>query len=158
MIGSTHGATFPVTAQDTEVNALVDSGAGKSCMSYDMYLTLDLPPIQERVLNVVGAQGGSLEPMGIVQCPFSISKKQFQSEFIVCRALRRPMVLGLDFWRKYAIGFMCTPRRTRKLFSNEELLLEVDDHDQVGIPIELKRALRIPARTFMVASLSLIHI
>ena len=152
VIGTTRGATFPVTSQGKNVNALMDSGAGRSCMSLEMYLQLDLPDIEPRHLSVVAAQGGSLEPMGLVDCKFDINGKPFDAEFIVCRKLRRPMVLGLDWWRQNAIGFMCTKRKTRKLLCGEDVLIKVDDHDQPGIPIALNKTLRIPARSFMVAA------
>ena len=41
------GTTFPISIQDKEVNALLDTGAQKSCMSMDMFARLKLP------LNVV---------------------------------------------------------------------------------------------------------
>ena len=36
------GTTFPVCIQDKEINALLDTGAEKSCMSIDMFAKLKL--------------------------------------------------------------------------------------------------------------------
>ena len=44
------GTMFPIDVQDKEVNALLDTGAEKSCMSMDMFARLKLP------LNVVRCQ------------------------------------------------------------------------------------------------------
>ena len=37
------GTTFPVSIQDKEINALLDTGAEKSCVSKDMFTRLRLP-------------------------------------------------------------------------------------------------------------------
>ena len=37
------GTTFPVSTQDKEINALLDTGAEKICMSIDMFTRLRLP-------------------------------------------------------------------------------------------------------------------
>ena len=42
-MGKETGTTFPISVQDKEVNALLDMGAEKNCMSMDMFARLKLP-------------------------------------------------------------------------------------------------------------------
>ena len=37
ILGKKTGTTFPVSIQDKEINALLDTGAEKSCISIDMF-------------------------------------------------------------------------------------------------------------------------
>ena len=54
--------------------------------------------------------GSSLCPTGTVTCDFKLGKQLFSFEFIVCRGLSRPCILGLDFLRKYKIGIGWSPK------------------------------------------------
>ena len=54
-------------------------------------------------LQVRTASESSLCPTGTITCDFKLGKQPFSFEFIVCRALSRPCILGLDFLRKYKI-------------------------------------------------------
>ena len=47
ILGKETETTFPISIQDKGVNALLDTGAEKSCMSINMFARLKLP------LNVV---------------------------------------------------------------------------------------------------------
>ena len=40
VIGSERGTTFPITIQDTKCNALIDTGATRSCISEVYFRTL----------------------------------------------------------------------------------------------------------------------
>lgn len=153
VIGSTTGATFPVNLELTTVNALLDSGAQKNVLNYDTYERLGAPPLRMRVLNVVSATGGSLDPLGETQCEFDINGHKYATTFIVCRNLRRPMVLGLPFWRKHALGLQFTENKTRRLVSKGDTIIEVPDEEDKGIPIRLEKALRVPSRHYMVAAI-----
>ena len=45
-------------------------------------------------------------------------------EFIVCKNLRRPAILGLDFLRQNRIGTTWTPTGTFALQRGEDILVE----------------------------------
>ena len=82
-------------------NALIDTGASRSCISEKFYKQLKLPPIQELFrTHVRSATGGSLSPLGITQCTFHIGEKEFTFNFIVCKHLLRPVIIGADFLRQ----------------------------------------------------------
>ena len=46
---------------------------------------------------VRSATGSNLSPLGIVDCTFELGKTAFTSDFIVCKNLTRPLILGQDF-------------------------------------------------------------
>ena len=100
IVGSERGSTFPVQIEQVMCNALIDTGASRSCISEKFYKQLNLPPIQELFrTHVRSATGGSLSPLGTTQCTFHIGEKEFKFNFIVCKHLLRPVITGVDFLR-----------------------------------------------------------
>ena len=93
IIGSEQGTTFPTKVGNTMCNALIDTGATRSCMSEKYYKKLHLAKIH-LLQNVNGksSTGSNLAPVGLVNCTFELGKIEFSSEFIVCN-LTRPLIL-----------------------------------------------------------------
>ena len=56
-MGKETGTTFPVSVQDKQVNALLDTGAEKSCMSMDLFGRLKLSLNALKVLKLRNASG-----------------------------------------------------------------------------------------------------
>ena len=104
-VGTTVGANVPATLEHTLCNALVDTGATRSCLSEEYSQQLLLPGLKPvHKLQVRTISESSLCPTGTITCDFKLGKQPFSFEFIVCRGLSRPCILGLDFLRKYKIG------------------------------------------------------
>ena len=101
IIGSEQGTTFPTKVRSTLCNALIDTGATKSCMSESYYKTLHIDSICS-VFNtcVRSVMGSILSPLGIINCTFQLGKTVFVNDFIVCQNLTRPLILGRDFLMK----------------------------------------------------------
>ena len=60
-MGSERGTTFPATINQTVCNALIDTGASRSCISEKFYKQMNLPPVRELLkAHVRSATGGSL--------------------------------------------------------------------------------------------------
>ena len=98
VIGSEQGTTFPTKVGATLFNALVDTGATRSCMSEAYYRTLQLNSIRSLSNTCVrSATGSNLSPLGIVNCTFELGKTVFTNDFIVCQNLTRPLIMGRDF-------------------------------------------------------------
>ena len=98
IIGSKQGTTFPTKIGTTMCNALIDTGATRSCMSGKYYKKLQLAKIHLlQNINVKLATGRNLAPVGLVSCTFELGKTKFRSDFIVCKNLTRPLILGRDF-------------------------------------------------------------
>ena len=86
IIGSEQGTTFPTKVGSTLCNALIDTGATKSCMSESYYKTLHLNSIRSVAnTHVSSATGSNLSPLGIVNCPLKLGKTTFVNDFIVCQ-------------------------------------------------------------------------
>ena len=101
IIGSEKGTTFLAVIDQTVCNALIDTGASRSCISEVFYKKLNLPPMQELLRpRVLSAMGGSLSPLGTTTCVFKLGEKEFTYTFIVCQHLLRPMFIGADFLQK----------------------------------------------------------
>ena len=82
----------------TVCNALIDTGATRCCISEEYYRKLQLPKIHLlQNISVRSATGSNLAPMGLVNCTFMLGDTTFDSNFIVCKNLTRPLVLGRDF-------------------------------------------------------------
>ena len=79
-------------------NALIDTGATRSCMSEKYYKKLQLVKIHLLPnVNVKSATNSNLAPVGLVNCTLELGKAEFSSDFIVCKNLTRPLILGRDF-------------------------------------------------------------
>ena len=95
VIRSEQGTTFPTKVGTTLCNALIDTGATRSCMSETYYRKLQLNKIHILSnIHVRSATGSNLSPLGIVNCTFELGKTEFESDFIVCKNLTRPLILG----------------------------------------------------------------
>ena len=94
-MGSEQGTTFPTKVGTTMCNALIDTSAARSCMSEKYYRELHLNTIHLlHNIHVRSATGRNLAPLGMVDCRFELGKAKFRSDFIVCKNLTRPLILG----------------------------------------------------------------
>ena len=95
VIRSEQGTTFPTKVGSTLCNALINTGATRSCMSESYYRKLQLNKVcLLSNIHVQSATGSNLSPLGIVDCTFELGKTAFTSDFIVCKNLTRPLILG----------------------------------------------------------------
>ena len=127
-MGSAIGATIPTTFGQTRCNILVDTGAMKSYMSQAYYQQLMLCPI------------------GITECEFKIGQKEYKNDFVVCKNLIRPCILGIDFLKKHGIIAGWTPTGRFKLIS-KEFLVESLEVLMKGPMIHNKQGIEIPGRS-----------
>ena len=98
IIGTKQGTTFPTKIGTSICNALIDTGATKSCISESFYQ--HLPTIQMQKLSHVSvrsATGSNLTPISIVHCSLELGKITFTNSLIICRNLTQPLILGRDF-------------------------------------------------------------
>ena len=93
-----HGTTFPTWIGTSVCHALTYTGATRSCISEKYYQSLLLTKIQSvQNISVISATGSNLTPLGLINCSFELGKVKFNSNFIVCKNLTRPLILGRDF-------------------------------------------------------------
>ena len=137
IIGSEQGTTFPTKIGTTICNALIDTGSTRSCMSKKYYKKMHLAKIHLlQNINVKLATCSNLAPVGLVNCTFELGKPKFRSDFIVCKNLTRPLILGRDFLIqnhvsiKYSENGMCLLD-----YQQQELIasLNVEDRPQLSL-------------------------
>ena len=150
IIGSEQGTTFPTKVRHTLCNALIDTGATKSCTSESYYKTLHLDSICSVVnTHVRSATGSNLSPLGIVNCPLKLGNTTFINDFIVCQNLTRPLILGKDFLMKnhitvrYAENGKCILN-----FQQEEMIAALDDTNTPQL--KTSTSVLLPGRTLAV--------
>ena len=83
--------------------------------------------------------------MGTVELTLSIGANKVAQDFIVCRELRRNIILGVDFAKHNYAGIQWTTNRTRVLSLNELKAVEVEE-DELGIPVTASYHVRVPPR------------
>ena len=127
-LGPTTGTVFKVFANNNlnvKFNTLFDTGAMKSIMSWKMYQKLNLNDLDTASIpHVVGASGESLGTRGRTKCKININGKIFYQTFIVCKPLKRPIILGRDFSIQNCIGISWTKVNTHQLTQNNEFIAE----------------------------------
>ena len=69
----------------------------RSCINYSNFRKLNVQLTQREVPKVIGADGGDLGSMVTVQLTLRIGTSKVTQDFIVCRELRRNIILGVDF-------------------------------------------------------------
>ena len=105
VIGREEKALIPAEVKNKKYKALIDTGASRSCMSEKSFRELQLPSLGElSSIRVTSDTDTPIEVMGITKCPVTLGNEQYNHTFMVCKNIRRPMILGIDFLRKYRIG------------------------------------------------------
>ena len=155
-VGSAIGATIPTTFGQTKCNVLIDTGAMKSCMSQAYYQQLMLPATRTiQNCNIRSANGTNLCPIGITECEFKIGTKEYKNDFIVCKNLVQPCILGTDFLRKHSIWTGWSPTGKVQLISQQKFLVESLEVLMKGPMIHNRQGINIPGRNLAVVSVLL---
>ena len=124
-VGSTKGATVPVQIGNSQCNALVDTGATKSIISEKYFQQLMLPVLKQVYnIDIRSASGNKLKILGLTKCTFSIGNQSYTYDFVVCKNISRPFILGLDFLRHNLIDICWTPSGKFGLKNHEVILIE----------------------------------
>ena len=117
----------------------------RSCINYNTFRKLNEQLTQCEVPKVIGADGGDLGSMGIVQLTLRIGTSKVTQDFIVCRELRRNIILGVDFAKRNCAGIQWTTNRTTVLSLHGIKAVEVKE-DELGIPVTALYHIKIPPR------------
>ena len=152
-VGSAIGATIPTTFGQTKCNVLIDTEATKSCMSQAYYQQLMLSAT--RTIQNCNIRSANLCPIGITECEFKIETKEYKNDFIVCKNLVRPCILGTDFLRKHGIWTGWSPTGKVQLISQQKFLVESLEVLMKGPMIHNRQGINIPGRNLAVVSVLL---
>ena len=100
---------------------------------------------QFETMQVVGADGSNLGAVGTIECRITIGDVEVEQTFIVCRHLRRNVILGTDFAKNNQAGVSWMRQGTRILSIKGVARLEVEE-DELGTPVTTKHHVKIPPR------------
>ena len=117
----------------------------RSCINYNTFRKLNIQLTQREVPKVIAADGGDLGSMGTVQLMLRIGTSKVTQDFIVCRELRRNIILGVDFAKCNCAGIQWTTNRMRVLSLNGIKAVEVEE-DELGIPVTASYHIQVPPR------------
>ena len=154
IIGSEQGTTFPTKVGTTMCNALIDTGTTRCCMSEEYYRKLQLSKIY--LLQNVSARlatGSNLAPIGLVNCTFMLGDTSFDFNFIVCKNLTRPLILGRDFLIQNHI----TVRYSEKgkcILDHQQQELVAATNMEIRPHLSLASSISLPGRTLAVVQVN----
>ena len=125
----------------------------KSLMSYDTFQKLELHDLDTTSIpHVVGASGENLGARGTTRCEVNINGRKFFQTFIVCKHLKRPLILGRDFSIQNCIGISWTKSNTHQLTQNNEVIAETEEYQPASrATVSLKKSAKIPPLSCVVA-------
>ena len=96
-------------------------------MNLDTYKKLKLTNMNTSFIPTLKvAKGYDMLTKGITMLDFTINEHTFTNLFIVCTKMRRPIMLGRDFTIPYAITVRWTRHGTKKLCTDDKLVLETE--------------------------------
>ena len=90
--------------------------------------------------------------MGIIQCPFKLGGHSFEFNFIVCRNLTRPIILGLDFKQKHQIWLGWSDTRKGLLTLEDKMLVETINVCEIGPQLTKYSHHTLPPRTLAIVN------
>ena len=149
MLGKETGTTFPISVQDKEVNALLDTGAEKSCMSMDMFARLKLPLNAAKVPKLRNASGRDIKTHGVMTMKFKMGNTIFIQEFVACDNLVRPIIIGTDFTVNNFIGIAWTRQGTKNVTKDDKIVIEIEE-PTIKKTLPMTRKVTIPPRSYAV--------
>ena len=154
VIGSEKGTTFPIDIQGTKCNALIDTGAARSCISEAYFKTLPQQTLKRlHRVAVRSVSGSSLAPLGFITSNITLGNKIFQHDFVVCKHLMRPLILGREFLFKNELKvYYSKTGECRLVYKQEELIATVDLQDE--LTLSLRSGIHIPGRTVAVLNVN----
>ena len=100
---------------------------------------------QFNTMQVVGADSSDLGAVVTLSCKIILIDIEVDQTFIVCKHLRRNIILGTDFAKENQAGVSWTRQGTRVLSVRGIARLEVEE-DELGIPVTTKYHVKIPPK------------
>ena len=151
-MGKETGTAFPVSVQDKQVNALLDTGAEKSCMSMDLFGRLKLSLNASKVPKLRNTSGRDMVTHGVTTVKFKMGNTIFSQEFVVCNDLVRPMIIRRDFTVNNFIGIAWTRQGMKKITQDDKSVIEIEEPMRQRTLISTRKV-AIPPRSYAVFDL-----
>ena len=154
-LDNTKSAVIPAKIAKEQCRVLVDTGASRCCIREDYFNKIPGTSLSLlKGVRIRSATGRDLQTLGRAECTFTLGNRDYKMEFIVCRNLRRPAILGLDFLRQNRIGTTWTPTGTFALQRGEEVLVESIEvcFENTNPIITAYRHYTVPSRSIMIVT------
>ena len=136
----------------------MDTGAVRSCINYDTYKELgDTTLNWKATQTVMGADGSDLGAMGTMKYILILGNKKIEQEFIICKHLKRNVILGVDFAKRNCASVSWTTEGTRVLTEGGNKVIEIAE-DELGDVVTLKHTVNITPRHGAVCEVELNNI
>ena len=152
-LDNTKSAVIPAKIAQEQCKVLVDTGASRCCIREDYFNKIPGTSLSLlKGVRIRSATGRDLQTLGRAECAFALGGRDYKMEFIVCKNLRRPAILGLNFLRQNRIGTTWTPTGTFALQRGEEILVESIEvcFENTNPMITAYRHYTVPARSIMI--------
>ena len=95
--------------------------------------------------RVCSADGSDFGSLGRIDLMLKLGDKEVTQDFIVCRQLKRDIILGADFGKNNCAGVEWTTKRTRVLSLNGIPAIEVEENE-LGLPVTAAFHVKVPPR------------
>ena len=125
-LSNSKSAIIPAEIANDRCKVLIDTGASRSFLREDYYRKLHNAKLMPMMRNVRirSASGRDVQILGKTKAQFKLGVTTYTSEFLVCKNLRRPAVLGIDFLRKNRLGTTWTEEGKFALQKGDDILVE----------------------------------
>ena len=154
IIESERGTTFPTKVGTTVCNALIDTGATRCCISEEYNRKLQLSKISLlQNVSVRSATGSNSAPIELVNCAFMLGDILFNANFIVCKNVTRPLILGRDFLIQNHITVRYSENGKFILDHKQQELVAATDVE-VRPQLRLMNSISLPGRTLAVVHMN----
>ena len=141
-------ARIKVKIQNLDRLALIDTGAGRSCLSEEQYNQLGMPPLRPFPPRgaVHNASGEIMPGLGFTTCSVQIGDRVYPQEFVVLRQLLPQIILGRDFLSTYKLAITWGQEGALQLRDEQEVAI-LTAEEITEYPATLLAKVRVPART-----------
>ena len=105
-ISGNAAARIKIKIQNLDRLALIDTGAGRSCLSEGQYNQLGKPPLRPYPPKgaVRNASGEIMPVLGFTTYAVKIGDRTYEQEFIVIKQMVPEIILGRDFLSTYKLA------------------------------------------------------
>ena len=125
-LSDSNSAIIPAEIANEKCKVLIDTGASRSFMREDYFKKLPNAKLMStlRDVRIRSATGRDVQTLGRTITQFKLGVTTYTTEFIICRNLRRPAILGIDVLRKNRLGTTWTEEGKFALQKGDDILVE----------------------------------
>ena len=148
---------FPAQVNGMDTQALYDTGADTSCISMDLFKSMNpSPTLLATTHTAYSASGEDLGARGMSLVTLVLGTEEFRHKFLVLEHLRTPVIIGNDLQQKYNMGqSWCNGRMTLTKGNGTDKPVTVVNELRKGgdhvFPLTMVSRLMVPPRMCLTA-------